>query len=95
MQRDIVLVSLNYRVGALGFLHLADLDEPGWESATNCGLLDQVAALKWVRENIARSYTHLVKEELARAPVIAKETFSSGSTHPQALLTQEKRAVFC
>jgi len=53
MQRDIVLVSLNYRVGALGFLHLEDLDEPGWEAATNCGLLDQVAALKWVREHIA------------------------------------------
>src|SRR5207244_3185378 len=39
--------------GALGFLHLEDLDEPGWEAATNCGLLDQVAALKWVREHIA------------------------------------------
>lgn len=53
MHRDIVLVSINYRVGALGFLHLADLGEPEWEEVTNCGLLDQVAALKWVREHIA------------------------------------------
>jgi para-nitrobenzyl esterase len=53
MQRDIVFVSFNYRVGALGFLHLADLGKPGWERTTNCGLLDQVAALKWVREHIA------------------------------------------
>jgi para-nitrobenzyl esterase len=53
MHRDIVLVSFNYRVGALGFLHLADLGGPDWASATNCGLLDQVAALHWVRNNIA------------------------------------------
>lgn len=53
MQRDIVVVSVNYRVGALGFLHLADFGELAWETTTNCGLLDQVAALKWVREHIA------------------------------------------
>jgi para-nitrobenzyl esterase len=53
MHRDVVFVSFNYRVGALGFLHLADLGGPAWASATNCGLLDQVAALHWVRTNIA------------------------------------------
>ncbi len=53
MHRDIVFVSFNYRVGALGFLHLADLGGPAWASATNCGLLDQVAALQWVRKHIA------------------------------------------
>ena len=53
MHRDIVFVSCNYRVGALGFLHLADLGGPAWASATNCGFLDQVAALQWVRKNIA------------------------------------------
>jgi hypothetical protein len=36
----------------------------------------------------------LVKDELARPPVIGKETFSWGIIHPQVLLTQEKRAVF-
>ena len=42
----IVCVTINYRVGADGFLYLGDGD-------ANCGLLDQVAALKWVQENIA------------------------------------------
>jgi carboxylesterase type B len=42
----VVYVSINYRVGADGFLYLGD-------GNTNTGLLDQVAALEWVRENIA------------------------------------------
>lgn len=44
----VVLVTLNYRLGADGFLFL---DEAG--AVPNLGLLDQVAALRWVRENIA------------------------------------------
>jgi para-nitrobenzyl esterase len=44
-----VVVTINYRLGALGFLHLGD-ELPG---SGNCGLLDQVAALEWVRDNIA------------------------------------------
>jgi para-nitrobenzyl esterase len=43
---DVVVVTLNYRVGALGFLALG----PG---RTNLGLLDQVAALRWVRRHAA------------------------------------------
>jgi para-nitrobenzyl esterase len=42
----IVCVTINYRVGAEGFLYLG-------EGNVNRGLLDQVAALEWVRENIA------------------------------------------
>lgn len=42
----IVCVTINYRVGAEGFLYLGD-------GIANLGLLDQVAALEWVRENIA------------------------------------------
>ncbi|MFB9906980.1 carboxylesterase/lipase family protein [Allokutzneria oryzae] len=44
----IVVVTINYRLGALGF---AQLD--GEPDSGVCGLLDQVAALRWVRENIA------------------------------------------
>jgi len=44
---DLVVVGVNYRVGALGFLH-----RPDW-SPGNLGLLDQQAALEWVRDNIA------------------------------------------
>jgi para-nitrobenzyl esterase len=42
----IVCVTINYRLGAEGFLYTAD-------GVANVGLLDQVAALRWVRENIA------------------------------------------
>ena len=43
----VVLVVINYRLGAEGFLYFGDGDD------ANLGLLDQVAALEWVRENIA------------------------------------------
>ena len=48
-----VVVAMNYRVGALGWLHLADLGGPDWAGSTNLGLQDQIAALNWVRANIA------------------------------------------
>jgi para-nitrobenzyl esterase len=53
LQGDVVIVTANYRLGALGFTHLADLGGEAWGSSANCGILDQVAALSWVRENIA------------------------------------------
>lgn len=46
-ENDIIVVSTQYRVGPLGFLFLDDGDAPG-----NMGMLDQVAALKWVNTNI-------------------------------------------
>jgi para-nitrobenzyl esterase len=50
---DVVVVSVSYRLGALGFTHLADAFGDDYATSGNCGLLDQVAALRWVRENIA------------------------------------------
>jgi para-nitrobenzyl esterase len=44
---DVVVVSVNYRLGALGFLYLPEL------GGANFGTLDQIAALAWVREEIA------------------------------------------
>ena len=51
---DVVAVSFNYRLGLLGFIDFSGI--PGGEKrpdAANLGLLDQVAALEWVKENIA------------------------------------------
>lgn len=50
---DTVVVTLNYRLGPLGFLALDRLSGVNAAGSGNCGLLDQVAALGWVRENIA------------------------------------------
>jgi para-nitrobenzyl esterase len=50
---DLIVVTINYRLGPLGFLHLVELC-PGLDGAVaNAGLRDQVAALEWVRENAA------------------------------------------
>lgn len=48
---DIVAITINYRLGALGFLYLGDLEKKYAQSG-NLGLLDVVAALKWIHENI-------------------------------------------
>lgn len=51
---DIVLVTFNYRLGVFGFVDFSEV--PGGEAyadSSNLGLLDQIAALRWVHENIA------------------------------------------
>jgi para-nitrobenzyl esterase len=53
-KHGVIVVSFNYRLGVLGFLDVSGLGKniPG-EPAANFGLLDQIAALKWVHDNIA------------------------------------------
>ena len=49
---DVVLVSVNYRLGPFGFLDLSALGDTSLARSRNLGLLDQLAALRWVRANI-------------------------------------------
>lgn len=67
---DIVIVTFNYRLGALGFLNTGTPDAPG-----NAGLKDQVLALKWVRDNI--KYFGGDPEEIT----IAGQSAGSASVH--------------
>lgn len=53
-QKGAVVVTLNYRLGAFGFLAHPALAEQGRGSSGNYGILDQIAALQWVQRNIAR-----------------------------------------
>ena len=51
---DVVFVSFNYRLGIFGFIDFSEI--PGGDArpdTLNLGLLDQIAALKWIKENIA------------------------------------------
>jgi para-nitrobenzyl esterase len=53
---DVVVVTFNHRLGALGYLHLEDIAPEtahGFEGAGTAGMRDIVAALEWVRTNIA------------------------------------------
>ncbi len=51
---DVIVVTIAYRLGVMGFLHLSHLpDGKDYPDAQNLGLLDQHQALKWVHDNIA------------------------------------------
>ena len=53
-RKGLVVVTFNYRLGALGFLATPDLsNESGHHASGNYGVLDQIAALQWVKANIA------------------------------------------
>ncbi len=52
-KHDVVVVTVNHRLSVFGYLYLAGLGGEKYASASNVGQLDIVAALEWVRDNIA------------------------------------------
>jgi para-nitrobenzyl esterase len=50
---DVVVVTINHRLGVPGFLYLGDVAGDEYAASGNVGMLDIVEALKWVRDNIA------------------------------------------
>jgi para-nitrobenzyl esterase len=51
---DVVVVSVNHRLNLFGYLHLGDLGGADFADSGNAGQLDIIAALRWVKENIAQ-----------------------------------------
>ena len=52
-RHDVVVVTVNHRLNVFGYLHLAELGGEKYANSGNLGMLDIVAALEWVRDNIA------------------------------------------
>ena len=53
LRGDVVVVTVNHRLGAFGHLYLGELGGEEFASSGNSGMLDLIAALEWVRDNIA------------------------------------------
>ena len=54
-KKGVVFVSINYRVGVFGFFAHPELtQEASYHASGNYGILDMIAALKWVKQNIAK-----------------------------------------
>ncbi|MFP5389997.1 MAG: carboxylesterase/lipase family protein [Gammaproteobacteria bacterium] len=53
-RRGAIVVTLNYRLGVFGFFAHPELTEASGGAPGNQGILDQIAALRWVKQNIAR-----------------------------------------
>jgi para-nitrobenzyl esterase len=52
-KHDVVVVTLNHRLNVFGYLYLAELGGEKYAHASNVGMLDLIASLEWVRDNIA------------------------------------------
>lgn len=52
-REDVIYVSINYRLGAIGYLDFTQYSQPDRPFDSNLGVRDQVAALQWVQRNIA------------------------------------------
>ncbi len=53
VKHDVVLVTVTHRINVFGFLYLGEIAGPRYADSGNAGLLDCVAALRWVHDNIA------------------------------------------
>ena len=54
-QKDVILVTVNYRIGMMGFMDFSEVrGGENYAQSGNLGLLDQVCALKWIHQNISK-----------------------------------------
>ena len=74
-KKGVLVVTMNYRLGVFGFFsHPALARESGRNAAGNYGLLDQVAALKWVKDNEPKIYAKIYKMMLPGDYIAMKMT---------------------
>ena len=52
-QHDVVQISVNHRLNALGFLDVSEIGGPDYAESANVGMTDLVTALRWIRDNVA------------------------------------------
>ncbi len=52
-KHDVVAITINHRLTSLGYLYLAELGGEKYAASSNLGMLDIIAALEWVRDNVA------------------------------------------
>src|SRR6185295_11615797 len=53
-KHDVVAVTINHRLNAFGFMHLAGIGGAKYANSTNLGMTDIIAALNWVKDNISK-----------------------------------------
>jgi para-nitrobenzyl esterase len=53
-RNDVVVVTVNHRINIFGYMYLTEALGPDYADSSNLGVLDVIAALRWVRDNIAR-----------------------------------------
>ena len=81
LDEDVVLVTIQYRLGMFGFLSTEDVSAPG-----NYGMLDQVAALQWVKTNIEafsgdpNRYVNNIKFLIFKLLLVNKHTHTYNET---------------
>lgn len=82
VEQDVILVSINYRVGVFGFLSLDTVEYSG-----NMGLKDQQLAIKWVHENIEAFYGD------NRRFTVFGDSAGGASTHFQVLSNESRKYI--
>lgn len=87
-KKDVVVVTPNYRVGALGALYLREILGEEYRDSGNLALLDQILALRWVKDNI-----HFFGGDPEHVVIIGQS--AGAKSVMQLMLARESRGLFC
>ena len=71
---DVVVVTLNHRLNVFGYTYLGDAMGSDFALSSSVGLLDIVAALQWVRDNIAASAAIRISSRSSASPAAVERS---------------------